>query len=109
MDLFHSAQYNLFTKRPAKKESDIVFHMNCKEKGELTYNDFSATVPCTTSEILKVVICSIPKNKPHEDENIQWIQIMFRNISDALSRADAMYVHKKMQFNHFKKKTSEWE
>jgi hypothetical protein len=39
-----------------------------KKTGELTGNDFSATVPWTTSEILKVVICLI-KKKSHEDEN----------------------------------------
>jgi hypothetical protein len=46
MDLFHSVQDNLFSNRPVKKESDIVLHMEEKKKtGELTGNDFSATVP----------------------------------------------------------------
>lgn len=40
-------------------------------------------------------------------KNLQWVQIMFMKISDALWQADEMYVNKKLQFNHFKKKTDD--
>jgi hypothetical protein len=40
-------------------------------------------------------------------DNIRWIQTMFKNVSDSLSQVHAMYVHKMLQINHFKKKTSQ--
>ena len=97
--------------QPIKK---VILYYTWKEKkGKLTGNDFSATVPWTTSEILKVVICLIPKKKKNlmKMKNVQWVLIMFMNISEfrcpLTSGWNVMYVNKKVQFNHFKKKTNE--
>jgi hypothetical protein len=47
----------------SKKKVILYYTWKKKKTGELTGNDFSATVPWTTSEILKVVICLIKKKK----------------------------------------------
>lgn len=92
---------NLFSNRPTNKESDIVLYMERKKKKKKKENLrlMTSQQQCREQLVRYWKLWSVwfqKKINLMKMKNVQWVQIMFMNISDALWQADEMYVNKKL-------------